>query len=670
MVANSFHYPEVLWGGAEAKIISVVFPGRIEKAMSADVPLSDVARMGKSATEMPDIIRVERRRLDFKTLVTRHVQEFNDDLSKLGREALGFLRLYGTAAPLLSRSEHGRAVKAFCATFASDLRCLGRQTCDFLLHYAALGSLSSGLVLQRPKENCYTVCQKFVCEFICELGELLLQSVRFAWHYSSLRFTRTRDEKPDERKGGARNENVTFATPVEGSSRCSTSSDSQSASAFSRYPSQFTSSAISMKTSSEEISLSQISSQSPTNDSVDASQPSHFKEPGRPSYNMSLTRGTIGLLPRLAVVTTNYVAGFCKDVLNLQKCGVDFLVSLLPTLQQLKTSAFFHVMFAKEMWALIVYVFKFIVYYLLYPYPVRLLKCFKSFGVPSMVFDALKFSLKAVLGIFTLGRTIFSILFIAREDEVVDSNEQNEKAKSEHEIDLPEIKVNPEDLKGIELKPAKPAIKKLQQLRNAASNSEPKHAKRVKIPSPSKKSSEPGDDEFEYERPEMAKESRNLPAGKSRSECESGNRRKRDYSTEEDDSAYNSVKAVGVRRKAAKQKSADSSDEEIHDRRKAYYNRKETRDGACQTGMGAGVQASQLSQTSQMSQTSSKAQEKSFTDAGTDPVAHYGTDTELAGRRNKSRHSSGAAATTAGFYSSDDMSECSDLMPDHEQVGN
>ena len=71
-----------------------------------------------------------------------------------------------------------------------------------------------------------------------------------------------------------------------------------------------------------------------------------------------------------------------------------------------------------------------------------------------------------------------------------------------------------------------------------------------------------------------------------------------------------------------------------------------------------------------MSQTSSKAQEKSFTDAGTDPVAHYGTDTELAGRRNKSRHSSGAAATTAGFYSSDDMSECSDLMPDHEQVGN
>merc|ERR1719322_644461 len=133
MVANSFHYPEVLWAEAEVKVISIVSPRRMEEPMSLDLSVGSRRVRGAGLKgDMPDIVQVERKQsgLGFKTLTTRRFQEFKEDLSKLGGEAIGFLCHYGSLSPLLSRSEQGRAVKQFCKTFVSDLLRLGRQTAE------------------------------------------------------------------------------------------------------------------------------------------------------------------------------------------------------------------------------------------------------------------------------------------------------------------------------------------------------------------------------------------------------------------------------------------------------------------------------------------------------------------------------------------------------------
>ena len=619
--------------------------------------------------DMPDIVQVERKhsRPDFKTLTTRRFQEFNEDLSKVGREAFGFLSHYGTLAPLLSRSDHGRSVKMFFETFASDLLRLGWQACEFMRFYATLAT--SGIVIQKPQENVFKVGQKFVSDFIWELSGLLTQSVRFILHFTTLRFIRIDGEETVER-GVIKTLEVASVTHMEGSSKYSASSadkstkevDSRSPNtpALSRHPSHFTSSNISMKTSLGEEPLSPLPSTSPMNDSGESSQPGFSKDPEIPSPRMSSTEGPrdrgglVSGLTSFSTATKNFVAGFLHDVYKLHKYGGHFLVSFLPTRKQLKTSALFQIIFAKDVSALFVYVFRFTVYYLFYPYPLRLLKAFQTWGGLRVASDALALIIKAVMGIFSLGRTIFRILFIAREDEeVVDSNEPDEKAetaKSEHEKDLTDIKIDPEDLKGIEFKPGKPAIKKLQLPRKEAPNSEPKLAKRVKIP-PVGKTIDIEGDEFEHEMLEIAKSSE-VNSRLKPSDQDMGTRM--DYSTEEDDSAYNSVRA------AQKKKMWEGYDEEVQKRRM-----KETRDGESQTAMSE-PEPPPPPPPPQLP----RRKEKSFTDAGTDPAPppppQYVTELDLmSGRRNKSRHSSGAA----GFYSSDELSECSDLMPDTECFG-
>ena len=585
--------------------------------MSPD--LSEGARRVKNIglkEAMPDIVQVERKhsRLDFKSLTTRRFQEFNEDLSKVGREAFGFLCHYGTLAPLLSRSERGRLVEMFCENFASDLMRLGRQAYEFMRFYATVLT---------PQENGFRVGQNFVCGFLLDLIGVFDQSVRFILLFVTLRFIRRNDcDKTAESGADKTREEEVEIMLSHFSSSPGKESPSPNTTASSRHPSHFASSSVSMKTTTDAEQASGARSASPKHISVESSQPGFSKAEEIPSLKKSSTEdsqdsgGRFSKLTSAPSETKNFVVGFLRDIYKLHKYSGNFLVSFLPSLQQLKTSALFQVVFAKDISALFVYVVRFIAYYLFYPYPLRLLRALKSMGGLRMALDAIKLTIKALTGLFSLFNTIIGVLFIAREnEEVVDSKEQDEKAentKSELVKDVPDIKLDPEDLKNIEFKPSKPAIKKLQQPKKEAPSPEPKVAKRVKIPPVSKTIDIEGA-EFEHEMKEIAKSSAEI---KSRTSGQEKGTQK-DGSSEEDDSAKS--------------------------RKKGWWRKKDTRDGTSQTA------AMSEPPPPKSSSPPPKRRDKSFTDAGTDPAPppQYVTEPDLiSGRRNKSRHSSGAA----GFY--------------------
>ena len=593
--------------------------------MSLD--LSVGARRVKGAGlkgDMPDIVQVERKQsgLGFKTLTTRRFQEFNEDLFKLGGEAIGFLCHYGSMSPLLSRSEQGRAVKQFCKTFVSDLLRLGRQTVEFMRFFAC--QASSG----------YTI-KNFVGGFVWELSELLIQSVRFILHFITLRFVKSLE-------GGAiETSAVTTEVRRDVSSKGSLEIEGQgpTTSSISRYPTHFTSSPVSIKTAPDEAPLSHRLSTTGKDDSSQPSQPGFSKvaqttlsargsdaEVSHPPLKGRLVPG----LASLPKATMNLVLGFLQDVLKLQKYGGRFLISFLPTLQQLKTSALFQVLFVKDISALLMYVFNFVVYYLFYPYPMRVLRAVKSCGVLTVVLGTVQLTLKGFVGLLNLVRSIFGVVLVAREvEEGVDSNErdeQDETASAEEDRDLPDIKLDPQDLKDIEFKPSKPAIKKLQIPRKEALNPEQKVAMRVKIPPVSKPIDIEGA-EFEHEMLEIAKSSE-VKSRPRQTDQDKGTRER-----DED----------GINARVAPRKRTTQEGSEEESRKKGWWRKKETRDGACQTAAMPEPPPPPPRRPSPP-----KRREKSFTDAGTDPEPQpqYVTDLDCSGRRNKSRHSSGAA----GFY--------------------